>query len=80
MLDKILKIISKTAMIEPDKLKPEMTLAEDLRIDSLTSVEMALDLETQFNISIEDEQLKQFKTIQDIIDFVNKNLGESNEN
>ena len=46
------------------------TISEDLDIDSLAAVELALELETAFDIRIEDEELANLKTVQDIMDLI----------
>ena len=46
------------------------TRGEDLGIDSLSSVELALELESAFDVKIEDEELMKLKTVQDIVDIL----------
>lgn len=52
------------------QIKPESNLNDDLAIDSLSAVELALELESEFDIVIEDEELAKLQTVQDIIDLV----------
>lgn len=44
-------------------------------IDSLSAVELALELESTFDIRIEDEELAKLKTDQDILDLVANKLS-----
>ncbi len=45
--------------------------AESLGLDSLDGVELAMALESEFNLGTpEDIDLKQFRTVDDIVDFV----------
>lgn len=74
MLEKIKKVLVEAINVSEDLIKPESLLQEDLDIDSIAAVELALELETEFNITIDDETLVKLKTVQDIIDVVEKKL------
>ena len=49
-------------------------LLSDLELDSLDVVELMMDIEMQYNISIDDEEFEKLidnnKTINDLIDFI----------
>ena len=49
-------------------------LKEDLEIDSLTMVEMALALEDAFNLTLKDDELGGVKTVGDIISLIESRL------
>ena len=68
---KIIEIISKTANIDQNKITLQTTI-NDLDIDSLSAVELALELETSFDIRIEDEELVKLVTVQDVVDIVER--------
>lgn len=76
MFDKIKELLIACANIDEEKIKPSATLKEDLGFDSLYAVEMALELETAFEIKIETEELKSLTTVQDVCDLVEKKLKE----
>ena len=52
------------------KLNQKLKLNDDLGIDSLAAVELALELENEFDIRIEDEELAKLETVQDVIDII----------
>ena len=56
--------------IDEETITPEANLKDDLGIDSLAAVELALELETEFDIRIEDEELAKLETVQDIINII----------
>ena len=68
---KIIEIISNTISIDKSKITPETKLT-DLQIDSLDMVELALAFEAELETNIPDESISNFKTVQNIIDFINK--------
>lgn len=71
MLEEIKAVLEEAINVDPDNVVPEARLKEDLEIDSLSAVELSLELETKFDITIDDEELANLVTVQDIIDIVN---------
>lgn len=72
MLDQIKEVLINAIHVEEEKINPEAKLREDLDIDSLSAVELALELETSFDIRIEDEELVKLVTVQDVVDIVER--------
>ncbi len=72
MLDRVKKIISAQLGIDEKKIKPETRILEDLQADSLDMIEMITEIESEFNISISDEEIATLRTVQDVVDFCNK--------
>jgi acyl carrier protein len=70
MLEKIKEVLQEAVNVNEEEVTPEARLAEDLQIDSLAAVELALELETAFDIEIADEELAALKTVQDILDLI----------
>lgn len=64
---KIRTIIANNLRIDVENVKQESLLAEDLKADSLSQVELAMELENEFNIKIPEEAAEKFKTVGDII-------------
>ena len=71
--EKVSEIISKQLSISKDKIKEETVMAEELGADSLDMVEVIMDLEDEFGISIPDEAIPQIKTVDDIVNFIQTN-------
>ena len=70
MIEQIKKVLVDAINVDEDAVKPEAKLNDDLGIDSLAAVELALELETEFDVRIEDEELAKLETVQDIIDII----------
>jgi acyl carrier protein len=70
ILDRVTTIIADITDIPKAELLPEKNLREDLEIDSLTTVELAVTIQDEFDIEVDDEKLKELKTVQDIVDLV----------
>lgn len=72
MLERVKKIISSQLGIDENKIKPETRILEDLQADSLDMIEMITEIESEFDISITDEQIATLRTVKDVVDFCNK--------
>ena len=69
-VQKLRRILKKhLPKLNGDELRPEDVLV-DLGIDSLGSVELVFDIESEFGIEIPDEKLVLLKTIGDVLDVV----------
>jgi acyl carrier protein len=55
---------------DPQTIKLETRLEEDLEADSLDLVELAMSLEEELSLEIPDEELEGIRTVGDAVDFV----------
>jgi acyl carrier protein len=57
--------------IEPDRLKPEAKIFEDLGLDSLDIVELVVGLQKKFGVKLRDsEKLREIRTLADVYKFM----------
>lgn len=54
------------------------SLTMDLGLDSMDSIELIMDLEKQFNITIPDEEAERMKTVGDIANYIEAKMGHVN--
>jgi acyl carrier protein len=72
---RVKKILSKELAIDIDSITNESSIKEDLGSDSLTMVEIVIDVEDEFHIEVPDEEAEGIVTVQDIIDAVTVKLS-----
>ena len=72
MIEKVKEVMINTLSCDEEKILPEAKLNEDLNIDSLDAVELTMALEEEFGIKIPDTELEGLKTVQNVVDCVNK--------
>lgn len=70
VLDQIKKILVETMNIEEEKITLDAKLKDDLNLDSLDSVELIMSAEEEFGIEIPDEDVMNFKTVNDIVNYI----------
>lgn len=74
--EKVIEIIQRVLDLEQVCDIDEKTdLRRDLWMDSLDAVELKMELENEFKIEVPDEASEKFKTVQDILDYLNAYLS-----
>ena len=68
--DQIKEILKDTMDIDESKITLDAKLKEDLELDSLDSVELIMSAEEEFGIEIPDEDVMNFKTVNDIVNYI----------
>ena len=67
------RIIKEQLDVDEKDIKPESSFIDDLGADSLGLVELVLAFEEAFEIDIPDEDTEKIRTVQDAIDYIEKN-------
>ena len=60
---------------DPNRLQPEARLGEDLCVDSLAAIELAMVLEDEFDIALPEEVLGCVRTYGDVVSLVNAKVA-----
>ena len=63
-------IVAESVATPAEQILPEHRLEEDLGCDSLDLVEITMEVEEQFDISVPDEVAERIKTVKDVVDGV----------
>ena len=66
----VYKIIKDILTDDVEKIKPEAKLIDDLGADSLTAVEIVMEIEKELGVDIDDSEVEKIVTVQDIINIV----------
>ena len=69
------EIVEEIAGVPADEVTPSKSFVDDLDIDSLSMVEIAVAAQDKFGVEIPDDQLKDLTTVQDVVNYVSKNTG-----
>lgn len=72
---KITAIIVDKLGVDEDDINPEASFTNDLGADSLDTVELIMELEKEFDITIPDEDAENIATVGDAISYVEKALS-----
>ena len=73
ILEKVRSIVAEQLSVEAGEVKPDSNFQNDLGADSLDTVELVMELEEQFNVTIPDEVSENILTVGDAVKFVEEN-------
>jgi len=68
--EKVKRIIEEKLSVNPDQITISAKFAEDLKADSLDTVELVMALEDEFGLDIPDEEADKIKTVGDAIKYI----------
>ncbi len=74
VFERVRDVVVKQLKVSADEVKPEASLVDDLRADSLDIVDLTIAIEEAFadeaEFEIRDEDAENIRTVQDILDFL----------
>lgn len=73
ILNQVKEIIIEYLGVEEEQVVPEATLMDNLGADSLDLVELSMNLEEKFGVTIDDEDIGNLKTVGDVVAYLEKN-------
>ncbi|MBR6219090.1 MAG: acyl carrier protein [Clostridia bacterium] len=72
IFDKVKEYILMQLPVDGGKVVENARMVEDLGADSANLMMLIMDLESEFNLTVEDEALGAIKTVGDIVDYIQK--------
>ena len=70
--EKVKAIIVDKLGVEESQVTPDASFTADLNADSLDTVELIMEFEKEFGISIPDEDTQNINTVNDVIEYIEK--------
>jgi len=74
--NKVIEIISEQMGVDKSEITRETSFINDLNADSLDTVELVMEFEDEFDMSIPDEEAEKIQTVGAAIDYI-KNIAQS---
>lgn len=76
--EKVFQIVAEQMTVDKKEIKRETSFVNDLNADSLDTVELIMELEDEFDLTIPDEEAEKLKTVGEAIDYIKKQLEGKN--
>ncbi len=70
VFEKVREILCEQFKLEENRVTMESSLIGDLGADSLDVIDLSMSIEDAFDIEVPDEEIENFKTVGDIVRFV----------
>jgi acyl carrier protein len=65
-------IVNEVAGVDADDVQLDKSFVDDLDVDSLSMVEVVVEAEEKFGVTIPDEQVKNLKTVGDAVAYIER--------
>lgn len=75
MLDRLQNIVVELTGREDLVITPKTKINKDMGLSSLSLVEMVCAIEDEFDIEIPNSAIRKFKTVKDVMNFIEKNTN-----
>lgn len=76
IFDKVQAVIAEQFELDADKITMDTSFEDDLEADSLDLVDLAVELEDEFDIGeTEEGVLEKIKTVGDVVNYIVRKLG-----
>ncbi len=70
VFEKVVAIVSEQMGVDKSEVKKQTSFVNDLNADSLDTVELVMEFEDEFDMSIPDEEAEKIQTVGDAVDFI----------
>ncbi len=72
ILGVLAEIVNEVAGVETGEITPDKSFVDDLDIDSLSMVEIAVQVEDRFGVKVPDDELANLTTVGDAVNYIAK--------
>ncbi|MCK5113688.1 MAG: acyl carrier protein [Phycisphaerae bacterium] len=74
---KVKAIVAEQLGVDESEVKRETSFVNDLNADSLDTVELVMEFEDEFDMSIPDDKAEKIQTVGQAIDYIDEHIGKS---
>lgn len=73
VFDQIKEMLAEQLDLDESKITMDSDIVEDLEADSLDVVDMVMSMEDEFGVEVPDEVIESFKTVGDVVRYIEEN-------
>ena len=66
------EIVEEVTGVKKDEVTPDKNFVDDLDVDSLSMVEIAVQTEDKYGIEIPDERMRGMRTVRNVVDYIKR--------
>ncbi len=75
--DKVIAIVSEQMGVDKSEINRDTSFVNDLNADSLDTVELVMEFEDEFEMSIPDEEAEKIKTVGQAITYITQHANKA---
>ncbi len=73
--EKVIQIVAEQMSVDKTEITRSTSFVNDLNADSLDTVELVMELEDEFDLTIPDDAAEKLKTVGEAIDYIKQQLS-----
>ncbi len=73
---KVIEIVAEQMSVDKSEITRETSFVNDLNADSLDTVELVMEFEDEFELSIPDEEAEKIQTVGQAIDYISEHASQ----
>ncbi len=73
--EKVIEIVAEQMSVDKSEITRETSFVNDLNADSLDTVELVMEFEDEFELSIPDEEAEKIQTVGQAIDYIKEHCS-----
>jgi acyl carrier protein len=66
----VAEIVNEVAGVPASDVQPDKSFVDDLDIDSLSMVEIAVAAQDKFGVEIPDDEMRNLRTVRDVVTYI----------
>jgi acyl carrier protein len=74
---KVIEIVAEQMGVDKSEITRETSFVNDLNADSLDTVELVMEFEDEFELSIPDEEAEKIQTVGQAIDYIKEHCSKA---
>lgn len=74
---KVIEIVAEQMGVDKTEITRETSFVNDLNADSLDTVELVMEFEDEFELSIPDEEAEKIQTVGQAVDHISANMNKA---
>jgi acyl carrier protein len=71
---RVQEILTESFDLEPDEVRLDSHLIDDLDLDSIDAIDLAVGLEEEVGLKVEEEELQEIRLVGDVVDLIHHKL------
>ncbi len=75
VLERVREMLVSSFELEPSAIQLDSHLIDDLDLDSIDAIDLAVELEQETGLRVEEQELRQIRLVGDIVDLVCSRLA-----
>ena len=72
--DKVIGIVSEQLSVPKEEVSRESSFVDDLKADSLDVVELVMEFEDEFEVTIPDDDYEKIRTVGNAVDYIEERI------